>query len=231
MSGDAFAYFCIGICILGFILVTYQEFFSKKAENSTKNSQNNLAENSANLSAEKVENSAQNAENCVNLNENSFENSAKNSLNLSQNSTKNSHPKDKDKIYFVVFSALFVSVIFTEIFIVVIELYGYDEAILISEVSIKDLVMFVLIFAPFMAYCLGASVLLSKINDKILPFTKAYKIATFIALILAILLIYATNKDQVMTGSEFMLNLAIWTFIVAGYTSYQRKQAKLKKCR
>ncbi len=32
MSGDAFAYLCIGICILGFILVTYQEFFSKKAD-------------------------------------------------------------------------------------------------------------------------------------------------------------------------------------------------------
>ena len=149
---------------------------------------------------------------------------AENSATNSANSTKNSRPKDKDKIYFVIFSALFVSVIFTEILTVVIELYGYDEAILISEVSIKDLVMFVLIFAPFMACCLGASVLLGKINDKILPFAKAYKIATFIALILAILLIYTTNKDQVMTGSEFMLNLAIWTFIIAGYTRYQRKQ-------
>ena len=200
-----------------------------KAENSTKNSQNNFAENSVNLSAEKAENSVQNAENSVNLNENSFKNSAKNSLNSSQNSTKNSHPKDK--MYFMIFSALFVSVIFTEILTVVIEFLGYADAILISEVSIKDLVMFVLIFAPFMACCLGASVLLGKINDKILPFAKTYKIATFIALILAILLIYATNKDQVMTGSEFMLNLAIWTFIIAGYTRYQRKQTKLKKCR
>ena len=151
------------------------------------------------------------------------ENSHKNSVNLAQNSAKNS-TQDENKLQpLVIALAAFMAVILAKAFGVVIEFFGYDRAFLISELSIKDLMMFILIIAPFMACCISSGVLLAKLEKAILSrINDKYKIAFILVSTLAILL-------ALQVKPHIVLSLAMGTLIFA--VCEKHKQKSSKKCK
>ena len=155
------------------------------------------------------------------MSKNKEKNSHKNSVNLAQNSAKNS-TQDESKLQpLVIALAAFMAVILAKAFGVVIEFFGYDRAFLISELSIKDLAMFILIIAPFMACCVGAGVLLAKLEKAILPRVND-KIAFILVSILAILL-------ALQVKPHIVLSLAMGTLIFV--VCEKHKQKSTKKCK
>lgn len=146
------------------------------------------------------------------------ENSHKNSVNLAQNSAKNS-TQDENKLQpLVIALAAFMAVILAKAFNLVAEFFGYDRAFLISELGIKDLMMFVFIIASFMACCISSGVLLAKLEKAILPRVN-YKIAFILVSTLAILL-------ALQVKPHIVLCLAMGTLIFAVCEKHKQKSSK-----
>ncbi len=151
------------------------------------------------------------------------ENSAINSANSTKNSTKY-----ENKIYPPVFvCAAFMAVILVKIINFVIEFFGYANAT--NEISATDLVLWLLIIAPFMACCLGAGVLLAKLEKAILPrANNKYKVAFVLLTALAILLVFMLGERQMIAGIDIVEWFSAWVLILVVYMKHKQKSAK--KC-